>query len=120
MKEHPSKYAYENFTCEIKIFQNENEYIVKFYDKTKDVPSENMINCVFADQGYGYISLITKNDSSGLVSGFLDESVFNNEDMIENAVDFVTGMFWDENGFYPYHIELVKIGQNYSEYNNAY
>lgn len=115
----PKKYTYKGFSCDIKVFQSGHEYIVKFFDQSKDIPEERITNLVIADQGFGYISFIEKDESCGLLSGFLDFEIFSTKEMVENAVDFVSDILGHDDSFVPSHVEVVEK-ERFCEYNGEY
>lgn len=112
-------FQYENFSCDVDIFRNEDDLIVRFYDKLQEHSEEQIINLVIVDSGYGYICLKFKGND-GLLSGFLDRSVFLNEDMVDAAILFVESLSaLSEGAYLPHHIDLVSR-DSYVEYNGEY
>jgi hypothetical protein len=109
-----------NFFCDVDIYRNETDLVVKFYDKAKEHREEQIVNLVIVDPGYGYVNLKLIGKYAGLLSGFLDENIFSTDDLIEGAIDFVHNLSPDaKNAYVPHHIRKVKF-TGYVEYNGEY
>ena len=113
------KFLYRDFSCDVDIFKNGDDILVRFYDKRKEQKAEEIINLVIVDPGYGYISLKFKGED-GLMGGFLWEDVFSDEGMVNAVIEFVESLSpKSENAYIPHHIDLVKK-EGYVEYNGEY
>ena len=68
-------FEYKSFSCDVDIFRNGDDLVVRFYDKSQEHSEEEIVDLVIVEPGYGYICLKFKGDD-GLVSGFLDKNIF--------------------------------------------
>lgn len=115
------KFTYSHFSCDATVYKNESDLIVKFHDSSQEQTKEQFHDLVVVDPGHGYISLKMIGKQEGLISGFLDEAIFKNDEMIEGAIDFVKELY-DPILIHvslPYHICKIKTN-NYIEYNGEY
>lgn len=114
------KFNHNDFSCDVDVYRNESDLVVKFYDSAK-VQSENEIHdLVIVDPGYGYINLKLFGEEKALLSGFLDENIFATNEMIQSAITFVQNLLPNrDNVWIPYHVEKVKL-VGYEEYNGEY
>ena len=112
------KFKYGNFSCDVDIFRNGNDVALRFYDAQREYTEEQIVNCVIVDSGYGFLCLKIKGED-GLVSGYLNKSVFSSEDMVDAAIDFLEEISLVTWGYTPYHIDLVQF-VDYVEYNGEY
>ena len=113
------RFEYENFKCDADIFNNDNDIIVRFYNKSKEQREDEIVNLVIVDPGYGYLHLKFKGDT-GLLSGYLDENVFFSDELVNAAINFVEGLWPLSGGAYiPYHVARVKL-TSYVEYNGEF
>ena len=114
------KFKVNNFFCDVDVYRNETDLVIKFYDKSKEHAEEQICNLVIVDPGYGYINLKLIGKDSGLLSGFLDENIFTTDDMIEGAIDFVQSLSPEaRNAYVPHRVCKVKL-TGYVEYNGEY
>ena len=112
------KFQHENFSCDVDIFTSGDDLLVRFYDSSTEQNEEQIGQLVFVEPGYGVICLKFKGQD-GLLSGFLDESVFS-EAAVESAIDFVEKLSPRSNEAYiPYHVRRFKV-TSYIEYNGEY
>lgn len=119
MKEERTTFEYGDFSCSVDIFRNGEDIIVRFYDKSKEQEEKDIKDLVIVDPGYGYICLKFKGED-GLLSGFLDEDFFSNNEIIGEAVEFVENLSEKSKWAYiPHHIDRVKL-TSYVEYNGEY
>jgi hypothetical protein len=82
---------------------------VKFYNQQIESSENSIINYVYVDAGYGYISLKRKGED-GILSGFLKKEFFNNSMIVERAIDFVIELLPNMNEAYiPYNLERVIV-----------
>jgi hypothetical protein len=112
------KFQYENFSCDVDIFTSGDDLMVRFYDSSIEQNEEQICNLVIVDPGYGVICLKFKG-AGGLLSGFLDESVFS-EAAVESAIEFVEKLSPRRSDAYiPHHVRRFKA-TSYIEYNGEY
>ncbi len=110
------KFNYKKFSCDVDLFFMEQDVILRFYDKTKEQDEKEIVNCVIVDPGYGYLCLKIKGKES-LLSGYLDESIFSSDNIVETAIDFIEDITSVEAS--AYHIDRFRK-TNYVEYNGEY
>lgn len=112
------KFQHENFSCDVDIFTNGDDLLVRFYDSSTEQDEKQIVNLVIVEPGYGVICLKFKG-KEGLLSGFLDESVFS-EAAVDSAIDFVEKLSpRSGNAYIPHHVRLFKA-TSYIEYNGEY
>lgn len=113
------KFKYGNFSCDVDIFYRDNDIMVRFYDSSKEQDENEIVNLVIADSGYGYLLLKIKGDS-GLLSGFLDESAFPTDELVNAAVDFLESLSPTARQVcIPHHVDRIKL-TSFVEYNWEY
>lgn len=113
------KFEYQKFSCNVDVFHRDLDMIVRFYDGSREPAEEEIVDLVIADPGYGYIILKYKGDAA-LLSGFLNESVFASDEMVEAAIDYVERLSPHSQSVYmPYHVSRFKP-TSYVEYNGEY
>lgn len=114
------KFTFENFSCDVDIFYRDQDIVARFYDSSKEQNKDEIINLVLVDPGYGYLHLKLKGDDAALLSGFLDESVFLTDDMVEAAINYIEGLSpHSKNRYIPNHVARIKQ-TSYVEYNGEY
>lgn len=114
------KFVYEKFSCDVDIFRQGDDIIVRFYNGQNEPAADEIVNLVFVDPGYGYLQLKCKGEHEGLLSGFLDESWFVSEEMVDAAIAFIESLSPHSHGIYlPYHVARFKR-TDYVEYNGEY
>ncbi|MFS0870313.1 hypothetical protein [Paenibacillus xylanilyticus] len=113
------RFEYQNFSCDVDVFRRELDIVVRFYDGSREPAEEEIVNLVIADPGYGYLMLKFKGDAA-LLSGFLDESVFASDEMVEAAIDFIEHLSpYSQSVYMPYHVARFRQ-TSYVEYNGEY
>lgn len=113
------KFKYGTFSCDVDIFNSKKDILVRFYDRSKEQNEDEIINLVIVDPGYGYLLIKYKGDSA-LLSGFLDESVFSSDEIVEAAINYLENLSPNSRNIYmPYHIERFKK-TSYVQYNGEY
>ena len=113
------KFEYENFACDVDIFYRNNDILVRFYDRLKEQEEHQIVNLVIVGSDYGYLILKIKGDS-GILSGFLNETVFSSDEMVEAAINFLENLSpIARQVCIPHHVERVKL-TSYVEYNGEY
>lgn len=113
------KFEYQKFSCNVDVFHRGLDMIVRFYDGSREPEEEDIVDLVIADPGYGYLILKYKGDAA-LLSGFLNESVFASDEMVEAAIDYVERLSPHCQSVYmPYHVSRFKP-TSYVEYNGEY
>ncbi len=113
------KFTYKDFSCDTEVYKNNDNVIVKFFDQNKEHKYGQIINCVIVDPGFGYINFKLIGEGSALLSGFLDETVFNSNELINSAIDFVENITKAEDCYTPHHVCKIKIN-GYVEYNGEF
>lgn len=110
------KFVFKKFECDVDIFRNEDDILVRFYDKSLEQEEKDIINYVIVDSGFGSICLKFKGEDA-LLSGVLYKNVFQSVDIISAAIDFVEKLSpKSEFAYIPHHINLVS-NESYVEYN---
>ncbi|MFM9329313.1 hypothetical protein [Paenibacillus mesotrionivorans] len=113
------KFIHDNFSCDVDVFCKEQEYMFRFYDGFKEQTEKEIINLVIVDPGYGYLFLKIKGDSA-LLGGYLDETVFHSDEMIEATIHFLETYIKEAKNLYiPYHVARVRR-TSFLEYNGEY
>lgn len=111
-----NKFTYRDFSCDVDIFYCGQDVILRFYDSSREQTEEQICNYVLVDSGYGFLCLKYKG-SDGLLSGYLNHTIFSNEEIIYAAIEFLEDISpRSKYGYIPYHIDLIKF-IDYSEYN---
>jgi hypothetical protein len=118
-REKVMKFEYKNFSCDVDLFRNGDDLLVKFFDASKEQKEEEIHDLVFVDPGFGYLFLKYKGDG-GLLGGFLDEDVFSTDELVNAAINFLESLSPMSNICYvPHHVERIKR-TSYVEYNGEY
>lgn len=113
------EFRYKNHSCNVDVFRNNDNLVVKFFDQTKEHSADQIHDLVIVDPGYGYISLKFIG-TDALLSGFLDETFFTSEEIINEAIDFVESLSEKSSGAYiPHHVVKFKRS-GFVEYNGEY
>ncbi|WP_282936364.1 hypothetical protein [Paenibacillus sp. RC67] len=103
------KFVYNSVSCDVELYLNDQDTVVRFYDKQKEQHEDEIINLVHVDPGHGYLCLKYKGKDAALLSGFLDESFFNTDDIVHAAINFIEYVLPDtKNCYVPYHISRIK------------
>ncbi|WNR42929.1 hypothetical protein [Paenibacillus roseipurpureus] len=114
------KFIYKCVSCDVELFLNDRNTVVRFYDKKSEQHEDEIINLVHVHPGHGYLCLKYKGKDTALLSGFLDESFFKNDEIVQAAIDFIENILPDvKNRYVPYHISLIKK-TSFVEYNGEY
>ncbi|GAA0741541.1 hypothetical protein [Clostridium oceanicum] len=113
------KFVYENFSCDVDIFYREQDILVRFYNSSKEQNEDEIDNLVIVHPGYGYLLLKFKGDA-GLLSGYLEETVFSSDELVDAAIEFLENLSPLSGKVYlPHHVDRVKL-TSYVEYNGEY
>lgn len=113
------RFEHGSFSCDVEIFYKESDVLVRFYDSSNEQKEDEIVNLVVVDSGYGYIMLKIKGDA-GLLSGFLIESVFSSDELVEAAINFVETLSPLSGKIYiPHHVDRIKA-TSFIEYNGEY
>ncbi|MCP3924215.1 MAG: hypothetical protein GY714_16675 [Desulfobacterales bacterium] len=113
------KFKFKNFSCEVDVFKKDHDLVIRFYNKKLEHEEKDICDLVIVDPGYGYLCLKFKGED-GLLSGYLDENVFSNDDIVNAAIDFVEKLSPLSNAAYiPHHIDRIQK-TSYIEYNGEY
>ncbi len=113
------KFQFGGCTCNVDIFEKEDDIVVRFFDKKKEHNEKDIVDLVIVDPGYGYLSLKFKGQEA-LLSGFLDESFFHSNELVEFAIDFIKALTKKSNNAYiPHHIRKMRYTKTI-EYNGEY
>ena len=116
--ENAMKFTYEAFSCDVDIFRNHDDVVIRFYDATKEQTEEQIVNLVIVASGFGFLCFKRKGES-GLVSGFLDKKIFSSDEMVGETINFLEkccDVLW---GYVPWHVDRVAL-VDYDEYNGEY
>ena len=98
------KFRFKDASCDVDVFTCENDLVVRFYEQTKEHKEAEICNVVIVDPGYGYISLKYKG-SDALLSGFLDERFFDNDEIMNAAIEFVESLSsLSADAYIPHHV----------------
>ena len=113
------KFKFEHFVCNLDIFKRDHDLLVRFYDSSKEQEEIDIVNLIIVEPGYGYICLKLKGDDS-LLSGFLDEDIFSNPEMVEAAICFLESLSpLSSSAYIPYQIDLISR-KSFIGYNGEY
>lgn len=113
-----TKFQHEDFSCDVDVFTNGDDLLVRFYDKTTEQTEDEICNLVIVNPGYGVICLKFKGND-GLLSGFLDHSVFS-EATVVSAINFVENLSpRSANAYIPHHVRIFNA-KSFIEYNGEY
>jgi hypothetical protein len=113
------KFEYQNFSCDVDIFYRDNDIMVRFYESSQEQSEEEICDFVIVSPSYGYL-LFKAKGGTGLLSGFLDESIFSSNDLVEAAIDFLENLSpIAKEVCIPHHVNRVKL-TSYVEYNGEY
>ena len=111
------KFTYNQFSCDIDVFKDKRNIVMRFYDRSKEQNEEEIHDLVIVDSGHGFLCLKIKGDC-GLLSGFLDKDIFSSEEMVDGVIDFIENLF-PEIAVVYYHVDRIKL-IDYNEYNGEY
>ena len=112
-----TKFECGDFSCDVAIYKNGKDIVVRFYDKEAEHTEEEICNYVVVAAGYGYLCLHLKGEMAGLLSGFLVGEIFTTNAMMSSAIEFVLNLIPDaHNRYIPYNVHKIeKTG--YVQYN---
>ena len=113
-------FKHQKFSCNTEKYElDADSFIVKFFNQEKEHEESEIKDYVLVDPGFGYICLKYKGEDA-LLSGFLDETIFNTEEIIDMAIDFVESLSPKSGRAYiPHNIMKVKFTGSV-EYNGEY
>jgi hypothetical protein len=112
------KFQHEGFCCDVELYANGDDCVVRFFDRATEHVADQIHDLVTVDPGFGMICLKFKGQD-GLLSGFLDESVFS-EAAVVSAIDFVERLSPRSTAAYiPHHVRRFKATRAV-EYNGEY
>ncbi|WP_196888994.1 hypothetical protein [Aureivirga sp. CE67] len=104
-----TKFESGNKKCDIEIFTNLDGIVIKFHDLSKEPKPGQIVDYVYVDSGYGYISFKIKNEDA-IISGLLKREFFSDEKIIYDAIEFtkknVPSHF---DAFIPYNLEILIV-----------
>ncbi|MGG4146879.1 hypothetical protein ABEW34_27585 [Paenibacillus algorifonticola] len=113
------KFIFENFSCDVDVFYKEDDILLRFYDSSREQEEEEIINLVIVDPGFGYLCLKVKGEAA-LLSGYLDESVFQTNEIVEAAITFIENLSpHTRNSYIPSHVARFRR-TSFIEYNGEY
>lgn len=111
-------FEHEAFRCDVELFKNGDDLVVRFFDRSREHSEEQICNLVIVDPGFGVLCLKFKGRDA-LLSGFLDESAFS-ESAAQAAIEFVQRLSPRSAGAYiPYHVRRFSA-RGFIEYNGEY
>lgn len=114
------KFIYNSISCDVELYLNDQDTVVRFYDKNSEQHEDEIINLVHVDPGHGYLCLKYKGKDAALLSGLLDEGFFNTDEIVQAAINFIENISPDaKNRYVPHHISRIKK-TNFVEYNGEY
>ena len=100
---------YKTKECETEVYSNEEGIVVKFFNKEIEPKEDRLIDYVFVDAGYGYLSLKRKGEDA-IVSGLLKKEFFSNSSIIHQAIDYMSTLLPNlEDAYIPYNVERIRI-----------
>jgi len=113
-------FRHKTFSCYAEKYAlDSNSFIIKFFDLKKEHDAADIKDYVLVDPGYGYLCLKYKGEDA-LLSGFLEETIFNSEEIIAAAIDFVESLSpISSNAYIPHNIMKVSFTGSV-EYNGEY
>lgn len=113
------EFRYGTFSCAVDIFTSGPDVVVRFYNQEREHQEPEIVNLVVVDPGYGYLCLKFKGNA-GLLSGFLDERFFSEDELIHQAIEFVESLSpRSKSAYIPHHVDRVKP-TTFVEYNGEY
>lgn len=113
------KFTFESFSCDVDVFLKDQDIIIRFYDRSREQEEEEIINLVIVDPGFGYLCLKVKGEDA-LLSGYLDESIFQTNEIVDAAIEFIQDLSPStKNCYMPYHVALFRR-TSFIEYNGEY
>jgi hypothetical protein len=112
------KFQHEGFRCDVEVFTNGDDLLVRFFDSSREQDEEQICNLVIVDPGFGVLCLKFKGQDA-LLSGFLDESAFS-EAAARSAIEFVERLSPRSAAAYiPHHVRRFRA-TSFIEYNGEY
>ena len=115
-----ARFEYKSAACEVDIFRQGRNIILRFFDPSKEQTPEQMINLVIVNDSYGFLHLKYIGEHSAIIDGYLNESFFFEPRMVQAAIDLIFELFPEaESAYVPHHVSTVKI-TGYDEYNGEY
>jgi len=106
---------YKTKECETEVYSNEEGIVVKFFNKEMEPKADKIIDYVFVDAGYGYLSLKRKGEDA-IISGLLKKDFFSNTVIIHQAIDYISSLLPDlQDAYIPYNIEQITIFDTLTE-----
>ena len=113
------KFHYNDFSCDVSVYWDNADLVVKFYDQAKEHREEQIVNLVIVDPGYGYISLKFIGQEA-LLSGYLEENIFSTDAIVNHAIEFVENLSpRSAEACIPHRVFRVKL-TSCVEYNGEY
>ncbi len=113
------KFTGTSFSCEVAIFRDGADLVVRFYDQAKEHTPAQLHDLVIANPGYGYLCLKFIGPDA-LLTGFLDEAVFATDALVLEAIDWVERLAPGAAGAYiPHHVRRFT-STSFVEYNGEY
>lgn len=102
-------FEYDGWKCAVEVFTNEQGLVAQFFDPQREPKEGQLMDYVYVDAGYGYISLKRKG-KDGIVSGLLKRVFFKNSDMLTAAIEFVIRLLPDmDDAHIPYNLERIIV-----------
>jgi len=111
------KFKFENFSCDVQIFKDNEDMIMRFYDKNLEHKEKDICDYVLADPGFGFLCL-KKKGQDGLLTGFLDNKIFSNNNIVDAAIEFLEKTA-KADGYIPHQVLRVKTVK-INEYNGEF
>lgn len=114
------KFICDNFVCDIEKYDmDERSFVIRFFNKTKEHAEHEICDYVLVDPGFGYICLKFKGEDA-LLSGFLDETVFKDDNIINAAIDYAGSLSpFSGLAYIPHNVMKVKFTGSV-EYNGEF
>ena len=113
------EFTYGSFSCAVDVFTSGADLVVRFYDAKREHQEAEIVNLVVVDPGYGYLCLKFKG-GEGLLSGLLDERFFADDELINQAIEFVESLSpRSRTAYIPHHVDRVRL-TTFVEYNGEY
>jgi len=95
--------------CATEVYSNSEGIVVKFFNKEIEPKEDRIVDYVFVDAGYGYITLKRKGEEA-ILSGLMKKDFFSNSSIIYQAIDYVLALLPNlEDAYIPYNIERMQV-----------
>lgn len=104
------EFQFQRFTCDVEAYWQGENLVVRFFDRSLD--PQQIVDLVRVPPSFGFLYLSFVGDD-GFLGGFLDESVFTSEAMVDAAISFTEGLSpRSRDAYIPHHVAMVRLGSS--------